>query len=97
MVNEDIDETDKVRKRITAFIGLDAYPKEIKNIAENVARFNEVSEVYLTTGDYDITVKVITDSMSTLNDFIIRKLSPLEGLRNISTYLVLDTYKTQYV
>ncbi len=84
----------KVGKSVIAFIGLDTYPKEIERIAEAVAKFDEVSGVYLTTGDYDITIKVIVDSMNVLNDFVIKKLSTIDGLRNISTQLVLGTYKS---
>jgi DNA-binding Lrp family transcriptional regulator len=64
-----------------------------RDTAERIARFPEVQEVHLITGDWDIIVKVRAESVESLGNFVIDKLRTVEGVKKTLSLLVYDTKK----
>ncbi len=81
------------RQIVTALIGVKVDTKNIENFAREAVEFNNVEDVFLVTGEYDIMVKVKFPSYGELKEFILNKLSKLDGVLKTETMMVVNTYK----
>jgi len=64
-----------------------------KKIAQEVAKFPEVQEVHIITGDWDILIKVKERDVDTIGKFVIDKLRMVEGIEKTLTCMVFETEK----
>ncbi|AGB04277.1 transcriptional regulator [Aciduliprofundum sp. MAR08-339] len=78
---------------VTALIGVKVDTKSIEDFANEAREFTNVEDVFLVTGEYDIIVKVKFPSYGELKDFIVNKLSKLDGVMKTETMMVVNTYK----
>jgi DNA-binding Lrp family transcriptional regulator len=66
-------------------------------IAERIARFPEVSSLYLTSGTSEFLLSINAKTMREVADFVGEKLAPLEGVASTVTMFVLKKYKVNGV
>ena len=66
-------------------------------IAEQIYRFEEVRNVYLMSGGYDLLVMLKAPSLKKLALFVAEKLSTIEGVLSTATHFVLKRYKNEGV
>jgi DNA-binding Lrp family transcriptional regulator len=88
------DNTDK--EIVTALIEVKVTPQRgigFDSIAERVAKFPEVTSVYLMSGGFDFMVLIEGKSMKEIARFVFDKLSTLETINQTSTHFVLKKYK----
>ncbi|WP_297498185.1 Lrp/AsnC family transcriptional regulator [Thermococcus sp.] len=78
--------------RILAFVLIKAHAGMYSRVAEELMRYPEIVEVYETTGDYDMLIKIRTRSSEELNDFLDR-IGEIEGVESTHTMVVLKTHK----
>ncbi len=78
---------------VTALIGITCDTKELDNVSKALVEYNNVEDVFLTTGDYDIIIKVKFAEYSTLKEFILNEISKFNGIIKTETMLVVSTYK----
>lgn len=85
---------------VDAFIGVSAKPERDRGydkIAERIARFPEVSSLYLTSGTSEFLLSINAKTMREVADFVGEKLAPLEGVASTVTMFVLKKYKVNGV
>lgn len=58
-----------------------------------VQHMDEVSACWTMTGDYDFLLHVMVPSVDDLNEFVMRRLMRLQGVRDVHTQLVLSNIK----
>ena len=83
-------------ERVTAIIEVKVTPQRgqgFDKIAERIYKFDEVADVYLISGNYDLVVILEGKSMREIANFVSDKLSPLEAVLSTSTNFVLKKYK----
>lgn len=81
---------------VTALIEVKVSPQRgigFDMLAERIARFNEVTSVYLMSGGFDFMVLIEGKSMKEVARFVFDKLSTLESVLSTSTHFVLKKYK----
>ena len=81
---------------VQAVIELRVSPKKSRGfdeIATTVARFDEVSGVYLMSGGYDLQVIINGRSFQEIALFVAKRLSPLDDVLSTTTHFVLQTFK----
>ena len=66
-------------------------------IAEQIYRFEEVLNVYLMSGGYDLLVMLKSQTLKKLALFVAEKLSTIDGVLSTATHFVLKRYKSQGV
>ena len=66
-------------------------------IAEQIYRFEEVRNVYLMSGGYDLLVMLKSQTLKKLALFVAEKLSTIDGVLSTATHFVLKRYKSQGV
>ncbi len=80
-------------EHVVALIALKVETAEADNVAQEAARFSEVEDVFLVTGDTDIFLKVRFPHYEELKEFVLRRLPGVKGIRETKTLLVVTAYK----
>ncbi len=80
-------------EHVAALIALKVETAEADNVATEVARFPEVEDVFLVTGDTDIFLKVRFPHYEELKEFVLHRLPAVKGIRESKTLLVVTAYK----
>ena len=66
-------------------------------IARRLAKFDEVTSLFLMSGAYDLLIFVEGRSLREVAQFVSEKLATLEGVTSTATHFMLKTYKEQGV
>jgi len=61
--------------------------------AAEIAKFPEVQEVHIITGDWDLLIKLRAESVDTIGQFVIDKLRFVRGIEKTLTCMVFETCK----
>jgi Lrp/AsnC family leucine-responsive transcriptional regulator len=70
-----------------------ATPVSQRDVAEEIARFPEVQEVHIITGDWDLLVKLRAENVDAVGKFVVDKLRLIKGLEKTLTCMVFETVK----
>ena len=65
----------------------------IDAIAEQIYRFEEVRNVYLMSGGYDLSATVTGKTMSDIAMFVAKRLATIDGVLSTATHFLLTKYK----
>lgn len=68
-------------------------PLSQRELASQIARFPEVQEVHIITGDWDILIKIKARDVDAVGKFIIDKLRLIKGIEKTLTCMVFETLK----
>jgi Lrp/AsnC family leucine-responsive transcriptional regulator len=71
----------------------DGPPVSQRTVAEEIAKFAEVQEVHIITGDWDLLVKLRASSVDAIGKFVVDKLRLISGLEKTLTCMVFETVK----
>ncbi len=80
-------------EHVVALIALKVETAEADTVASEVAKFPEVEDVFLVTGDTDIFLKVRFPHYEELKEFVLHRLPGVRGIRETKTLLVVTAYK----
>jgi DNA-binding Lrp family transcriptional regulator len=83
-------------ERVTAMVELNVeLDRETKyaDISSRIAKFPEVSDLKLVSGDFDFAVEVVGDSMHDVSMFVSERIAPIPEVTQTVTHFVMDTYK----
>lgn len=64
-----------------------------REIAEKIAKFPEVQEVHIITGDWDLLIKLKTENVEVIGKFVIDRLRLVKGIEKTLTCMVFETCK----
>lgn len=78
---------------VNAIITLKVDTKEVDSIAEKILKFDNITDIYLVTGDIDLILKTRFPTYKALKDFIVEKLGPLDGVKDTNTMMIVSTFK----
>lgn len=81
---------------VAAFIEVKLTPERgggFDRLAMRIARFEQVSSCYLTSGGYDLMVVVEGKGLRDVAKFVSEKLSTLDGVLSTATHFRLKAYK----
>ena len=71
----------------------DENPITQRDVAGEIAKFPEVQEVHIITGDWDLLVKLRAENVESVGKFVVDKLRRLKGLDKTLTCMVFETVK----
>jgi len=94
-------DSQKLNKGTTAFVLASvsyrvkdsAAPISQRDIAGEIARFPEVQEVHIVTGDWDLLMKLKAENVDAVGKFVIDKLRFVKGIDKTLTCMVFETCK----
>jgi Lrp/AsnC family transcriptional regulator for asnA, asnC and gidA len=82
--------------RATAIVGVAVQPARLKAVAREIATFEEVSYLVMTSGAFDLLVEVLCKDTDHLASFLSDKLLRVEGVQRTETFYILRTHKLSY-
>jgi DNA-binding Lrp family transcriptional regulator len=68
-------------------------PFSQRDRAAEIAKFPEVQEVHIITGDWDLLIKLRAESVDSIGQFVIDKLRFIKGIEKTLTCMVFETCK----
>ena len=68
--------------------------EQVTGFIKTIQEMPEVLECHHVTGEYDYLLKVVTRNTEDLEDFLMKKLTPISGVARIHTNLVLREVKS---
>ena len=96
LVNEDHLKED----RVTAVIEVKVQPEKeggFDRIAKRISAFDEVVNMYLMSGKYDLLLFVEGKSLRAVASFVSERLATIDGVLSTGTHFMLKTYKLDSV
>ena len=63
------------------------HPAMDREVYNEVKKFSEVKEVIITYGEYDLILRIESNSLEDLDDFVFNKLRRIEGVAATTTLL----------
>jgi len=79
-----------------AQIGVKTDVNRLEEIADEIAKFEEVIYLVLLTGSYDLHVEVVCRDNHHLLNFLTKKLHAVEGVKEAETFVCLRIAKENY-
>ena len=77
---------------VTAIVMIKADIQRIPEVAEVIAQFPEISEVYSVTGDFDLVAMVRVRAHEELGDVIPGTVNKVAGVTHTETHIAFRTY-----
>ncbi|HUT17027.1 MAG TPA: Lrp/AsnC family transcriptional regulator [Acidobacteriota bacterium] len=71
----------------------DDVPVSQRAVAGEIAKFPEVQEVHIITGDWDLLIKLRAESVESIGKFVVDNLRLIKGLEKTLTCMVFETVK----
>jgi Lrp/AsnC family transcriptional regulator for asnA, asnC and gidA len=73
---------------VLADVIIDVEPGRLREVADQVARFDQVSYVAIATGNRDLSVQVLARDNEELFEFVTEQLGRIPGVRRTQTHLL---------
>ncbi len=86
----------KVGYRTMTLMGIKVDGSRLRDVARQIAALEEVVYLVLCTGSYDLLSEVVCRDNAHLLEFLSERLSPIEGIYNIESFVYLDIVKEIY-
>jgi len=86
-------ELQSITNQITVFILLKTKLPNINSVLEQIQKIIEISEIYITTGQSDIILKIYAPDMQSVEKIIMEKIGKLEGVETSQSNFVMETIK----
>ncbi|TET27657.1 MAG: Lrp/AsnC family transcriptional regulator [Candidatus Bathyarchaeum sp.] len=80
---------------VLAYVLVTLNPGTEKDILKKIAYLNEVTRVSMMYGEYDAIIKVNTESLDQLNEFLTDKLRVLPDIFQTATLIVAKTHMSK--
>ncbi len=84
----------KLGKDTIAYVFVKTAPRQHQRATKIIQNIEEIYEIYEITGEYQLLLKIITESRRKLSE-IVRRIRRVDGVREIYVTLVLETYKEE--
>ncbi|NNE58516.1 MAG: Lrp/AsnC family transcriptional regulator [Hellea sp.] len=77
-------------------IGVDVKGRRANDVAEDLAKLDEVASVQLVAGKHDIEILVTLPGLEQMGSFLMEKLSKVKGVRNLDAAIAVDIIKFDF-
>ena len=77
-------------------IGITVEAGEVDSVAEHLARFPEVSYLFMASGEFDLFAEVFCRDMAHFVSFLNQELHKVPGVERTQTFMILKMYKLSY-
>jgi Lrp/AsnC family transcriptional regulator for asnA, asnC and gidA len=86
---------DKVERGTSALIFIRAELNKVSRIIDKLRELDEVRNIFVTSGEANIVIRVALPGEEHLNEFMESSLGTMEGIRVISSEMIIQTRKDE--
>lgn len=82
--------------KAVAVIQVKVVPQEkfgFDKVCSEISKDKRVSDVFITSGKYDLMVTVHADGVDEISEFVTEKLAPMKGVTGTYTHILLKEFK----
>ena len=83
-------------KRTMSMIGVRTDGRKMMDVANKIAKFDEVVYIVATSGRYDLMIEVFSADHEDLLNFMTEKLAKVDGVRETESFIYLKIVKEIY-
>jgi DNA-binding Lrp family transcriptional regulator len=80
-------------EQVTALVTFKIDTKGSDQVAQKIASYNHIEDVFLVTGDTDIIAKARFPTYAALKKFIVDDVAEIDGVKETKTFMVVTTFK----
>lgn len=80
-------------EQVAALVTFKIDTKGSDQVAQKIAAFPHIEDVFLVTGDTDIIAKARFPSYAALKKFIVDDVADIDGIKETKTFMVVTTFK----
>lgn len=88
-------DTDKVELGITALLFMRVLAPKALDIAKKLSELDEVRNIFTTSGDNNMILRVVIDKPESLEALIRKKISVIDGVKSVSSQLITRVIKDE--
>lgn len=88
-------DTNRVEGEITALISLRVELPKLDSAISSLSALDEVRNVFVTTGDANLVMRVALPTNNALQDFLGSKISSMDGAQLVSSQIITKTMKDE--
>jgi len=85
----------KLGRNVLAYTLISTKPGEERKIAEKIANYDEITEIYGISGEYDLLIKSRVESIERLNEILMNRVRPLPGVLRTHTIFTVFCVKQE--
>lgn len=87
--------SEKFGKKVSAFFEVDVEPKQLQQVAQNLADNRNVASVYQMTGPSTLHMHVLVEDFKMLEAFINNELYSVKGITRVESHVILKRFKSR--
>ncbi|MEN2768593.1 Lrp/AsnC family transcriptional regulator [Ornithinibacillus xuwenensis] len=87
--------SEKMGKKVSAFFEVDVEPKQLQEVAQNLADNQNVASIYQMTGPSTLHMHVLVEDFQKLETFINNELYSVEGITRVESSVILKRFKSR--
>lgn len=87
--------SEKVGKKVSAFFEVDVEPKQLVEVAQNLANNPNVASIYQMTGPSTLHMHVLVEDFGKLENFINEELYSVQGITRVESHVLLRRFKSR--
>jgi Lrp/AsnC family leucine-responsive transcriptional regulator len=87
--------SEKVGKQVSAFFEVDVEPKQLVEVAQNLANNPNVASIYQMTGPSTLHMHVLVEDFGKLETFINEELYSVQGITRVESHVLLRRFKSR--
>ena len=76
-----------------AFVLIKVQPGKVPSVAQKLYNINEVREIFMITGPFDVLAIIETDDYERLGDILAEEIQKIQGIEETQTLMAFRTYK----
>ncbi len=81
---------------VSSIISMKVDTKKVDRVAEELSNSDNVEDVFLVTGDFDLILKARFRDYDHMKSFLLDKASELEGIEEFKSMMIITTYKERF-
>lgn len=78
---------------VTAIVGIETDVNKVETVAAQIVKYQNVEDIFVVTGDYDIILKVRFPDYEEFQNFLVHDLGKIDGIKRTRTMMVLTIKK----
>ena len=87
--------SEKFGKKVSAFFEVDVEPKQLQEVAQNLADNYNVASIYQMTGPSTLHMHVLVEDFKKLETFINTELYSVQGITRVESSVLLKRFKSR--
>ena len=87
--------SEKFGKKVSAFFEVDVEPKQLQEVAQNLADNPTVASIYQMTGPSTLHMHVLVEDFKMLESFINDEIYTVQGITRVESHVILKRFKSR--